>query len=117
MFYIVAVSGVPLRYILFIHQARATESPDSNAVAELPFACLLTVTDKQGGRVKISSPGEYYESFTSEVRDTHEQLPVSKGGRGSKHGCQTNTTTTKRYGIFRFDPIHDDEAVLTSTDT
>ena len=26
-------------------------------MAVLPFACILTVTDKQGGKVKINSPG------------------------------------------------------------
>ena len=29
-------------------------------MAVLPFACLLTVTDKQGGKVKISSPGKHF---------------------------------------------------------
>ncbi|CAM9277747.1 unnamed protein product [Hapterophycus canaliculatus] len=36
--------------------ARQNNHQDSDAVALLPFACLLTVTDKQGGMVKISSP-------------------------------------------------------------
>eukprot|EP00752_Nemacystus_decipiens_P003286 g3041.t1 len=36
--------------------ARETDHPDSPAVGVLPFACLLTVTAKQEGRVKISSP-------------------------------------------------------------
>lgn len=38
-------------------QVRANEHGNSDAVAVLPFACLLTVTDKQGGKVKINSPG------------------------------------------------------------
>ncbi|CAM9610884.1 unnamed protein product, partial [Laminaria digitata] len=35
---------------------RTNENNDSAAVDVLPFACLVTVTDKQGGKVKINSP-------------------------------------------------------------
>ena len=38
-------------------QARETERLDSSCVGVLPFACLLTVTDKIGRCLKISSPG------------------------------------------------------------
>ncbi|CAM9269707.1 unnamed protein product, partial [Ascophyllum nodosum] len=37
--------------------ARETERLDSSCVGVLPFACLLTVTDKIGRCLKISSPG------------------------------------------------------------
>ncbi|CAN0395122.1 unnamed protein product, partial [Ectocarpus fasciculatus] len=34
-----------------------TDDPSSRRLCALPFACPLTVTAKQGGVVKISSPG------------------------------------------------------------
>eukprot|EP00903_Cladosiphon_okamuranus_P021371 g19641.t1 len=56
--------------------ARETGDPNSDVVAVLPFACMLTVTAKQGDRVKIISP----VSGWVPVADSVGYVLLAKGG-------------------------------------
>ncbi|CAM9531416.1 unnamed protein product [Ectocarpus sp. 4 AP-2014] len=47
--------------------ARETDDPSSRSLCALPFACPLTVTAKQGGMVKISSPAEGWVPVADDV--------------------------------------------------
>ncbi|CAN0290508.1 unnamed protein product, partial [Ectocarpus sp. 8 AP-2014] len=47
--------------------ARETDEPSSRSLCALPFACPLTVTAKQGGMVKISSPVEGWVPVADDV--------------------------------------------------
>lgn len=49
-------------------------------MAVLPFACLLTVTGKLGGRVKISSPGEAVATSESDAAVERTYGERVKGG-------------------------------------
>ncbi|CAN0109949.1 unnamed protein product [Scytosiphon promiscuus] len=74
--------------------ARQSDHQDSDAVALLPFACLLTVTDKQGGMVKISSPVVGWVP----VADSVGYVLLAKGGASA--GAKWRYRVVCRDGAF-----------------